>query len=94
MVKIQVPPLRLLTPRLLPFSSAELLITGLTAKAPVNRLIKPATKTKSAPSAIAPRFAAETDPQCNSDSPELSADMPTGPLRTCTKVRSRPYLRK
>src|SRR4030095_15791324 len=94
MVKIQVPPLRLLTPRLLPFSSAGLWIAGLTAKAPAHRLIKPAAQTKAAPSAIAPRFASDTDPQCNSDSPELSADMPTAPLRTCTKVRSSTYLRK
>ncbi len=94
MVKIQVPPLKLLTPTLRPFNSAGVLIFGLAAKAPVKRLMKPATKTKSAPSAMAPRFAADTEPQCISDSPELSAAMPTGPLRTCTRVTSRPYLRK
>ena len=43
---------------------------------------------------LPPRFVAEADPQCISDSPELRAAMPSGPLRTCTKVTSRPYLRK
>jgi hypothetical protein len=63
-------------PILLPFNSGGLLILGLLTTLPASLLIKPVTKTKSAPSATAPRFAAETDPQLSCDSPELSAAMP------------------
>ena len=68
-------------PMLLPFNWGGLLIRNLLTRLPVSLLIKPATKTKSAPSAMAPRFAAETDPQLSWDSPEVSAAMPIGPLR-------------
>src|SRR3989338_6640146 len=93
-VKTQLPPLALLTPSVLPFKSDGPLILGDTTMAPVSLLMSPATKTASDPSATAPRVAPVTDPTWSWDSPEASAAIPIGPLRTWTNLTSNPYLRK
>jgi hypothetical protein len=57
-------------------------------------LIKPATKTKSSPPAMAPMDAPVAEPPWNWVSPAASADNPTAPLRTFTTCASSPYFWK
>ena len=57
---------------------------GATTNVPSSLLIKPATKTKSSPPAMAPMDAPVAEPPWNWVSPAARADNPTAPLRTLT----------
>src|SRR5262249_55976258 len=94
MGNIQPPPLRLLAASVLPFVSWGGFVFGLTTEAPGGLVMEPGVEDVSAASGVAAKVAAVTETQWNCDSPAASADMPTGPLRTWTKLRSMLYLRK